>query len=168
MQHTISVLVENNPGVLSKVSGLFTRRGFNIESLAVGETEDKSISRMTIIVDGDDYLVEQIEKQLNKLISTIKVKTLKENTYISKMLMMVKVCAPLSKRTEIIQIAEMMGAKINDVSKECIILELCDTPEKCDNFESLMQPFGIRELVRTGSIAIEKGDTQTKQPVNQK
>ena len=163
MKHTISVLVENNPGVLSKVSGLFSRRGFNIESLVVGETEDNSISRMTIIVDGDDYIVEQIEKQLNKLISVIKVKTLGENTFINRMLMLIKVSSTLSQRAEIIQIADMMGAKVCDVSKDSMILELCDTSDKCETLQLLLQPFGIRELVRTGSIAIEKGEILTKQ-----
>ena len=117
MMRTISVLVENQPGVLSKVVGLFSRRGFNIDSLAVGTTEDKSISRITIVVNGDNYIIEQVEKQLNKLIPIIKVKTLEEGGYISRTLSLVKVSASTRTRPEIMNLAELMGARLVDVSK---------------------------------------------------
>lgn len=157
MKHTISVLVENHSGVLSKVSGLFSRRGFNIESLAVGVTENNRVSRITILVDGDDYTVEQVEKQLNKVIPVIKVKTLAEGTYISRMLSLIKVSAGNGKRAEIMKIAELMGAKIIDVSQKTMTLEFTDTAERTETLEGLLRPYGIVEIVRTGNVAIEKG-----------
>lgn len=166
MKHTISVLVENQAGVLSKVVGLFSRRAFNIESLAVGETEDPTISRITIIVEGTDYTVEQVEKQLNKIIPVIKVKTLVPGTFYSRMLTLFKVVAPAARRPEIIQIAELMGAKILDVGRETVTLEFTDTQERTDTLESLLRPFGLREVVRTGCIAIEAGDILTRRPLN--
>lgn len=157
MKHTISVLVENHSGVLSKVSGLFSRRGFNIESLAVGVTENNRVSRITILVDGDDYTVEQVEKQLNKVIPVIKVKTLAEGTYISRMLSLIKVSAGNGKRAEIMKIAELMGAKIIDVSQKTMTLEFTDTAERTETLEGLLRSYGIVEIVRTGNVAIEKG-----------
>ena len=116
MKYTLSVLVENQAGVLSKVSGLFSRRGFNIDSLAVGITEDSSISRMTIVVDGDEYVVEQLEKQLNKVIPVIKVRTYAQGEFISRELSLIKVNCPAKQRLDIMKIAELMGAKIVDVA----------------------------------------------------
>lgn len=159
MMRTISVLVENQPGVLSKVVGLFSRRGFNIDSLAVGTTEDKSISRITIVVNGDSYIIEQVEKQLNKLIPIIKVKTLEEGGYISRTLSLVKVSATTRTRPEIMKLAELMGARIVDVSKSSLTLEFTDTLERTEVFMSLLRPYGIKETVRTGAIAIENGQT---------
>lgn len=159
MMRTISVLVENQPGVLSKVVGLFSRRGFNIDSLAVGTTEDKSISRITIVVNGDSYIIEQVEKQLNKLIPIIKVRTLEEGGYISRTLSLVKVSASSRTRPEIMKLAELMGARIVDVSKTSLTLEFTDTIERTDVFMSLLRPYGIKETVRTGAIAVEKGNT---------
>ena len=157
MKHTISVLVENHSGVLSKVSGLFSRRGFNIESLAVGVTENNRVSRITIIVDSGNSVVEQVEKQLNKVIPVIKVKTLAEGTYISRMLSLIKVSAGNGKRAEIMKIAELMGAKIIDVSQKTMTLEFTDTAERTETLEGLLRPYGIVEIVRTGNVAIEKG-----------
>ena len=168
MKHTITVLVENQAGVLSKVSGLFSRRAFNIESLAVGETENPAVSRMTILVEGDDYTVEQIEKQLNKIIPVIKVKTLTPGSFVSRTLALIKVAATGQKRPEIIQIAEMTGARIVDAAKSTITLEITDTDDKISTLLSLLSPFGIREMVRTGTIAIEKGDGVTLTPVARK
>ncbi|MBR5273291.1 MAG: acetolactate synthase small subunit [Clostridia bacterium] len=159
MMRTISVLVENQPGVLSKVVGLFSRRGFNIDSLAVGTTEDKSISRITIVVNGDSYIIEQVEKQLNKLIPIIKVKTLEEGGYISRTLSLVKVSASAKTRPELMKLAELMGARIVDVSKNSLTLEFADTPERTEVFMSLVRPYGIKETVRTGAIAVESGHT---------
>ena len=157
MKHTISVLVENRAGVLSKVAGLFSRRGFNIDSLAVGVTEDPAVSRITIVVEGNEYTVEQIEKQLNKLIPVIKVKTLREGSHISHMLSFYKISFTAKHRAEIMKIAELMGARILDVTKATITLEFTDTAGRTETLESLLKPFGIREAVRTGILAIEKG-----------
>lgn len=159
MKYTLSVLVENQPAVLSKVSGLFGRRGFNIESLAVGKTDDPAISRMTIVVDGDEYIIEQIEKQLNKVIPVIKVKTLKQDSFISRMLTLVKVSANNKTRPEIMKTAELMNAKIVDVSQTTLTLEFCDSEARTETLETLLRPYGIREIVRTGAIAIERGSS---------
>lgn len=159
MMRTISVLVENQPGVLSKVVGLFSRRGFNIDSLAVGTTEDKSMSRITIVVNGDSYIIEQVEKQLNKLIPVVKVKTLEQGGYISRTLSLVKVSASTRTRPEIMKLAELMGARIVDVSKTSLTLEFTDTTERTEVFMSLLRPYGIKETVRTGAIAVETGHT---------
>lgn len=159
MKHTISVLVENQAGVLSKVAGLFSRRGFNIDSLAVGVTDDPTISRMTIVVNGDDYIVEQITKQLNKLIPVIKVKTLPEKEQISRELSLIKVACTSSQRGEIMKIAELMQAHIIDVTDRTITLQFADTAERTETLEMLLRPYTIKEVVRTGIIAIEKGTT---------
>ena len=168
MKTTLSVLVENHAGVLSKVVGLFSRRGFNIDSLAVGETEDSTISRITIVVDGDEHMVEQIEKQLNKVIPVIKVKSLVEGKYISRMLTFFKVSFAASRRSELMKIAELMGARIVDVSKSTLTLEFTDTAERTETLESLLKPYGIKEVVRTGAIAIEKGEAVTRSQKRQK
>lgn len=157
MKHTLSIHVENHAGVLSKVSGLFSRRGFNIDSLAVGITEDPNISRITIVVDGDDHLIEQVEKQLNKLIPVIKVKTLSPASQISRELVLVKVSCNTKQRPEVMQIAEIMHARLVDVSVSTLTLEFADTCDRCETFFSLLRPYGIREIVRTGTIAIEAG-----------
>jgi acetolactate synthase-1/3 small subunit len=152
MKHTISVLVENHSGVLSRISGLFSRRGFNIESLAVGPTQESGISRITIIADGDDYTVEQIEKQLNKLIEVIKVKT-----FMARELLLVKVNAGSDKRQEIMTICEIANAKVIDLTPNTMTLEVCDKYDHLKRFEELIAPYGIIEMVRTGTIAIQKG-----------
>lgn len=163
MKYTLSVLVENQPGVLSKVSGLFSRRGFNIDSLAVGVTEDPSISRMTIVVDGDEYILEQVEKQLNKVIPVIKVKNLNESgSFISSELSLIKVSSTAQQRAEIVSISKLMQADIVDVSLSSLTLQIADTPEKTETLISLLKPYGIKEIVRTGTVAIEKGSAVTK------
>ena len=162
MKHTISVLVENHAGVLSKVSGLFSRRGFNIESLSVGVTEDPGISRITIVVNGDDYIVEQVEKQLNKVIPVIKVKTLPEGEYLSRELCLIKVNSPSKSRLEIMKIAELMGASVVDVSPSSLTIKSAETSERNEHLISLLRPYGLREVVRTGVTAIEKGSSVTK------
>ncbi len=156
MKYTLSVLVENHPGVLSKVSGLFSRRAFNIDSLAVGITEDPNISRMTIVADGDEYVIEQLEKQLNKVIPVIKVRTYTEGDYISRELSLIKVNSPTNKRLDIMKIAELMDAKIVDVSVNTMTLQFADTVERFETLCDLLRPYGIREIVRTGTVAIEK------------
>ena len=157
MKHTISVLVENHSGVLSRITGLFSRRGFNIESLAVGPTQDPEVSRITIIADGDEHTVEQIEKQLNKLIEVIKVRTFTKDECFARELMLVKVSCPAEKRTEIMTIAEMTEAKIVDVTLTTVTLEICARYQKLERFIEIVAPYGITELVRTGTIAIQKG-----------
>ena len=159
MKHTLSIHVENHAGVLSKVSGLFSRRGFNIDSLAVGITEDSAISRITIVVDGDEYVVEQVEKQLNKLIPVIKVKALAPDAQISRELVLVRVGCNAKQRPEVMQIAEIMGARIVDVSPSTLTLEFAGTTERCDTLFTLLKPYGLREIVRTGIIAIESQRT---------
>ena len=161
MKYTLSVLVENQAGVLSKVSGLFSRRGFNIDSLAVGITEDSSISRMTIVVDGDEYVVEQLEKQLNKVIPVIKVRTYAQGEFISRELSLIKVNFPAKQRLDIMKIAELMGAKIVDVAVNTLTLQFADTHEQFETLLDLLKPYGIREIVRTGTVAIEKGSKTT-------
>ena len=162
MKYTMSVLVENHAGVLSKVSGLFSRRGFNIDSLAVGVTEDPTISRMTIVVNGDEYTVEQLEKQLNKVIPVIKVKTLRDGDFIPRILSLIKVSVNAGYRAEIMRITELMGARIVDATRTTLTIEFSDTAERTETLETLLRPYGIREIVRTGVIAIEKGPDPTR------
>ena len=157
MQHTITALVENTPGVLARVAGLFSRRGFNIESLAVSITEDASISRMTIVVGGDDRALEQIEKQLNKLIEVIKVYDYTEVPSVDRELALIKVTATPEKRAEILQISDIFRGKIIDVSERTVTIEVTGQVEKIDAFQSLLAPYGIKELVRTGKIALSRG-----------
>lgn len=157
MKHTLSVLVENHSGVLSRISGLFARRGFNIDSLAVGVTEDKSISRMTIVVNGDDYIVEQLEKQLNKLIDVIRVRSMEPGDIITRELMLIKVNVNSATRSEIIDIVKITGARIVDLSKTTLTIEISDTPDRLVLLEDLLRPYGIKEEMRTGTIALQKG-----------
>ena len=162
MKYTLSVLVENHAGVLSKVSSLFARRAFNIDSLAVGITEDPNISRMTIVADGDEYVIEQLEKQLNKVIPVIKVRTYTEGDYISRELSLIKVNSPTNKRLDIMKIAELMEARIVDVSVGTMTLQFADTVERFETLCDLLKPYGIREIVRTGTVAIEKDSTLSR------
>ena len=157
MKHTISVLVENHSGVLSRISGLFSRRGFNIDSLAVGPTNDPTISRITIIADGNEHTVEQIEKQLNKLIQVIKVKTLKRDELLARELLIAKIEVSAERRSEVMTIAEITGAKVMDLTLTTMTLELCDTYDNLKRFEEIITPYNIIEMVRTGTIAISKG-----------
>ena len=159
MKHTISVLVENRAGVLSHISGLFSRRGFNIDSLAVGETEDRDVSRMTIVADGDDYMVEQIEKQLNKLIDVIKVRTVANEDLIRRELMLIKVSCTAKNRGEITDVAKIMNAKIVDITKDTLTIEIADRPNRLDLLIELMRPYHIQEVSRTGTIALQRGSS---------
>lgn len=158
MKHTISVLVENHAGVLARVAGLFARRGFNIDSLAVGVTDDENVSRITIVADGSDYTLEQIEKQLNKLIDVIKVKTLAPDSMVSRELILIKVSCTPKQRPEIISICEIAHGKISDISTNSMTIEISDNSRNLANFEELLRPYGIKEVVRTGTIAIQKGE----------
>ncbi len=157
MQQTLSVLVENQAGILNRVTGLFSRRAFNIESLAVGVTDDPSISRITIRVDSGNNVLEQVEKQLNKLVEVIKVRAQEETRYIGRELMLIKVNASTKTRGEIAAIAEIVGAKVDDLTPTSMTLELSDTTERLDAFQAMMRPFSILEVARTGLIALQTG-----------
>ena len=157
MRRILSVLLENESGALSRVIGLFAQRGYNIESLTVAPTDDPTLSRMTIQTVGDAKVLEQIEKQLNKLIEVIKVKTFEANEYLARELMIVKVSAVANRRSEIMTIADITGAKVMDITLTTMTLELCDTYAHLCRFEEVIAPYGIIEMVRTGTIAIEKG-----------
>lgn len=157
MKQTLSVLVENKPGVLARVAGLFSRRGFNISSLAVGETEAPHVSRMTIVVDADARALEQITKQLNKLVNVLKIVELEPADAVERELQLVKVAADRSTRSEIIEIAEVFRSKIVDVDTDAITIEATGSPEKLAAMVRLLEPHGIRELVRSGMIAVGRG-----------
>ncbi len=159
MKQTISVLVENQAGVLNRITNLFARRAFNIESLAVGTTDDPTISRITIIVDSGNSVVEQVEKQLNKLIDVIKVRTLDERNLIGRELVLIKVNATSKTRQDIMTICELMGARVADISPSSLTLELSDTPDRIEVFEDMLRPFSIKALARTGVIALQKGSS---------
>ncbi|MDI6719321.1 MAG: acetolactate synthase small subunit [Methanomicrobiales archaeon] len=156
--HTLSVLVENRAGVLSRVAGLFSRRGFNIESLAVGTCEEPGSSRMTIVVESDDSQIEQVQKQLNKLIDVIKVSDITENEIVERELALIKVNAePGSSRAEVMQIASIFRAQIVDVGSKTVVLEATGDTNKINALEKLLRQYGIKELVRTGKIAVLRG-----------
>ncbi len=157
MKQTISILVENQAGVLNKITGLFSRRAFNIESLAVGVTDDPTISRITIIVDSGNSVVEQVEKQLNKLVDVIKVRTLDDNRMIGRELMLIKVSCTTKTRVDIMNVCQIMGAKIADVSPTTMTLELSDSADRLELLQNLLRPFSILEVARTGLIAVQKG-----------
>jgi len=157
MKHTLAILVENRSGVLSRVASLFSRRGYNIESLAVGVTEDPKTSRMTIVVDGDDHVLEQVTKQLNKLVDVIKVSDIGGDEAVERELALIKVSADVSARTEIIQIADIFRARIVDVAPKSITVEVTGDEAKIQAIEKLLRQFGIKEMVRTGKIALVRG-----------
>jgi len=160
MKHTISVLVENKPGVLARVAGLFSRRGFNIESLAVGTTEDESVSRMTIVASGDDNVLEQITKQLYKLIDVIKVFDIPKDVAVERELVLIKVACNEKSRPEIVEIANIFKARIADVSEGAMTIEMTGEENKVEGIEKLLKKFGIKEMVRTGKIALQRGSNE--------
>ncbi len=153
-KHTISVLVENHFGVLARVSSLFSARGYNIDSLCVGETEDPEVSRMTVVVRGDDQILTQIENQLNKLVDVIEVLDLTQEDFIERELVMVKINTSNNVRSEILEIVAIFRARIVDVSKDALVVQVTGPEGKVTACIDMLRPFGIRELVRTGRIAI--------------
>ena len=155
-QHTISMTVENHFGTLNRVAGLFAAKGYNIDSLTVGPTEDDAVSRMTIVTRGDDQIIEQIMKQLHKLIDTIKVVDLTDDTFVDRELAMVKVQCTPTTRMEIMQISEIFRAKVVDISSKTITLEVTGSQLKVDAIINMLKSFGIKELARTGRIAIKR------------
>lgn len=156
MKRIYSVLVENRSGVLCKVAGLFSRRCFNIDSLAVGETDDPEVSCMTIVSSGDQRTIEQIEKQLNKKIDIIKVKTFKESESISRELLLMKIKYNKSNRRDIMETCEIMKAQIVDMSKHTMLIQMCDTPERIQLLISMFKGVSIVEVARTGTLALQK------------
>jgi acetolactate synthase-1/3 small subunit len=156
MKHIISVLVQNKFGVLSRVANLFSARGFNIDSLSVGETQDHSVSRMTIVVEGDDRILEQITKQLNKLIDVIKVVDFKGGEFVDRELVLVKISVNSHTRPEIMQVVDIFRARIVNVREKHFTVEVTGTEGKINAFLDLMRPFGIKELARTGKVAIAR------------
>lgn len=157
MKHTLAVLVENQPGVLSHVAGLFARRGYNIESLAVGETEDSSVSRITLVVEGDERVIEQVSKQLNKQVEVIKVNDITNDEIVVRQLLLLKVAADPNTRQEIMQIVEIFRCRIVDIGKRSLIVEATGDEEKIHAIIKSLRPFGIQELVRTGNVAMVRG-----------
>jgi len=157
MKHTVAVLVENKPGVLTRVAGLFSRRGFNIESLAVGVTENADTSRMTIVVSGDDKVLEQVMKQLNKLIDVIRVSDIPHEDSVNRELALIKVGVDSNTRAEVMQIVDIFRAKIVDVGAKSLIVEVTGDESKINAIEQLLRQFGVKEMVRTGKVAMNRG-----------
>lgn len=156
-RHTLSVLVENKPGVLARIAGLFSRRGYNIDSLAVGPTEHPEISRMTIVVNVEDSPLEQVTKQLNKLVEVIKIVELDGSASINRELMLVKVKADLETRGQVLDTVQLFRAKVVDISPDAVTIQAVGNSDKLEDLLTLLQPFGIRELVQSGMVAIGRG-----------
>lgn len=156
-RHTLSVLVEDKPGVLARVSSLFSRRGFNIESLAVGPTEVEGVSRMTIVVDVDSLLLEQVTKQLNKLINVLKIVELEPDSSVQRAIVMVKVRADTNSRARVLEVINLFRARAVDVSLDAITVEATGTPDKLEALLRMLEPFGIKELVMSGVVALSRG-----------
>lgn len=155
-KHIISALVANRPGVLAHMAGLFSARGFNIDSLAVGETEQPDFSRMTIVVAGDEAILEQVRKQIGKLIDVVKVQDFSETRCVERDLILVRVHAPVNKRSEIIELVDIFRARVVDVGRTELMIELAGDEEKVEAFLELLRPYGIRETARTGRIALAR------------
>jgi len=160
-KHILSILVENKPGVLTRISGLFARRGFNIDTLAVGPTEDERLSRITLTLDGAVHPIDQVTKQLHKLVNVLKIRDLEPGETLARELALFKVAADGPARAEVMQICEIFRAKIVDVTKRSVVVEVTGTYEKIDAFEQLVRPFGLIEMARTGEIAISRGRGET-------
>lgn len=157
MRHVLSALVQNQPGVLAHISGMMASRGFNIDSLAVGETEDANLSRMTFVVRGDDAVLEQVRKQLDKVVTVVKVHDISSEDYVERDLMLIKVQAAASKRVEISLLVEMFRGRIVDIGIDTMMIELSGREDKIEAFIDLMRPCGILELARSGRIALVRG-----------
>jgi acetolactate synthase I/III small subunit len=166
MRHVISLLVENEFGVLARVAGLFSGRGFNIESLCVAETLDPSVSTMTIVTRGDDQIIEQVTKQLNKLVSIIKVVDLIDKDYVEREMLLVKVTATATTREEILRIVDIFRGKVVDVGAKTYTIEVTGDEKKINAILSLLKPLGIKELVKTGRIAMVRGSKISTEPVS--
>ena len=158
MRHILSALVQNQPGVLAHVSGMLASRGFNIDSLAVGETEDPNLSRMTFVVHGDDAELDQVRKQLGKIITVVKVMDISSEDFVERDLMLIKVKAAPSQRVEVSYLVEMFRGRVVDISADSLMIEIGGQERKIESFIELMRPYGIQELARTGRIALVRGN----------
>lgn len=156
MRHVMSVIVENNPGVLAHIAGLFSGRGYNIDSLSVNATEDKNLSRITLFVEGDDAILEQVRKQLVKIIDVLKVQDFSKEDHVQREIMLIKVKAASAKRTEIFQIAEVFEGKIVDIAEEILVIEVSGPEQKIEAMIDVLRPYGIQEVARTGCIAMAR------------
>ena len=156
-RHTLSVLVENKPGVLARIAGLFSRRGFNIDSLAVGPTEHPEVSRMTIVVNVEESPLEQVTKQLNKLVEVIKIVELEGAASVSRELLLVKVKADASTRGQVLEVVQLFKAKVIDVAPDAVTIQITGNQDKLEDFLRIVEPFGVRELVQSGVVAIGRG-----------
>ncbi len=159
--HILSILVENKPGVLARVAGLFSRRGFNIETLAVGPTDDTTISRITLTVDGATHPIDQVTKQLHKLVNVIKIRDLEPEEAVARELALFKVTADADSRGQIMQFTDIFRGKVVDVSKRSVTVEITGTDDKIEAFERMIRPFGLIEMVRTGEVAVSRGRSAT-------
>jgi acetolactate synthase I/III small subunit len=160
-KHILSILVENRPGVLTRIAGLFARRGFNIHTLAVGPTDDPAVSRVTLTVDGAKHPIDQVTKQLHKLINVLKIRDLEPEASVSRELALFKVACDGGNRGEVLQISEIFRGKVVDVGRRSVVIEVTGTDDKIEAFEQLVRPFGLVEMVRTGEIAISRGRGET-------
>jgi acetolactate synthase-1/3 small subunit len=166
MRHVLSALVQNQPGVLAHVSGMLASRGFNIDSLAVGETEQPDLSRMTFVVHGDDADLEQVRKQLDKIVTVVKVQDISSEDYVERDLMLLKVKAASAQRMEITLLVEMFRGRVVDISPDSLVIEISGQERKIETFIELMRPFGIIELARTGRIALVRGQRSSAREVS--
>jgi acetolactate synthase I/III small subunit len=156
-KHVLSILVENKPGVLARIAGLFARRGFNIQTLAVGPTDDPTVSRITLTVDGAAHPIDQVTKQLHKLVNVIKIRDLEPEETVARELAVFKVSADGESRAEIMQFTNIFRGKVIDISKRSVTVEITGTDDKIEAFEQMIRPFGLIEMVRTGEIAVSRG-----------
>ena len=160
-KHILSIMVENKPGVLTRIAGLFARRGFNIDTLAVGPTDDERTSRITLTLDGANHPIDQVTKQLHKLVNVLKIRDLEPEETLARELAVFKVAADGANRTEVMQVCDVFRAKIVDMNRRSLVVEVTGTCEKVDAFERLIRPFGLIEMARTGEIAIARGRGET-------
>ena len=164
MRHTLAVLVENKPGALTRITSMFARRGFNIESLAVGRTERHDVSRITLCVDCDDDSLAQIQKQMHKLVNVLRITELAPGDSVERELALITVTATTARRGELLALREVFAARIADLGSEAIVFEICGTPEEIDSFEELVRPHGLKEVVRTGRIGLRRASSPTRNP----
>ncbi len=160
-KHILSILVENKPGVLARISGLFARRGYNIDTLAVGPTDDDHVSRITLTIDGAEHPMDQVTKQLHKLVHVLKIRDLEPQDTIARELALFKVDADSHVRTELVELAGIFGARIVDVARKSVTVEVTGSDDKVEAFEQLVRPYGLIEMVRTGEVAVARGRTET-------
>ena len=164
MKHTLSVLVENKPGALARISNMFARRGFNIDSLAVGPTERHDRSRITLVVDCDEASLDQIQKQMHKLVNVLRITELRHGESLEREFALIKVSAPPDKRTELLALTDVFHARVADLGPDAVVFELAGTPEEIDSFEELVRPHGVKELVRTGRIGLTRASSPQDKP----